>query len=194
MSFPTATLDAALGGITITQASLHTGFPGSTGINEVTGGTPAYAKKAVTFNASSGGTRLMAAAVTFDVPASTIRWVGFWNGGTFVAYAPNGGATPREFVALASDDYLYSPAHGYSDTQKVVFFNGTVPGGLVEGTVYFVRDSSADRFKVAATSGGAAIDLTSSGSSKCVVCAITEEVYAAQSTHQLSSASLDLLL
>lgn len=36
----------------------------------------------------------------------------------------------------------------------------TLPGGITEGTTYFVRDVSGSTFKVAATSGGAAIDLT----------------------------------
>jgi len=36
----------------------------------------------------------------------------------------------------------------------------TLPGGISEGTTYFVRDVSGATFKVAATEGGAAIDLT----------------------------------
>lgn len=177
-----------------TDASLHSGFPGATGAAELFGGSPAYARKAVTFGAASGGQRNLGGAVTFDVPATTVRWVGFWNGSTFMAYAPNGGASPREFAVNSSADTLLSPGHGYSDGEKVVFFNGTVPGGLVEGTIYFVRDATADAFRVAATLGGSPIDLTTAGSSRCLVCAITEDVYATQDTHQLTSASLDALL
>jgi hypothetical protein len=187
MSWPASTKNAMLGGLTFTHASLHTAFPGTTGANEVTGG--AYARKSITMNAPSGGQRLLNAAVTFDVPASTIRWIGLWNDAVFVGCAPNGGATPRNFVAIASTDVVYAPGHGYSDTQKVVFFNGTPPGGLTAGTVYYVRDSTSDGFKVAATSGGTAIDLTSASSFGCVVCAITETVYAVADTHQLSAAT-----
>jgi hypothetical protein len=179
-----------LDGQAITLASLHTAFPGSTGANEVTGGAPAYAQKAVTINAASGGSRVLNAAVTFDVPACTVKWVGFWNGATFVGCAPNGGATPKNFMAIPSTDTVYSASHGWSDTQKIVFFNGTPPGGLTEGTTYFVRDSATDTFKVAATAGGAAIDLTSASSFGCIVCAITEDVYAVQGTHQLASATV----
>lgn len=64
----------------IVTASLHTADPGTTGTSEVTGGSPAYARKAITFNASSGGAVASAADVTFDVPAATtIAYIGFWD-------------------------------------------------------------------------------------------------------------------
>lgn len=189
MPIPTATLDAMLNAITFTQASLHTSFPGTTGANEVTGGTPAYAKKAITVNTSSGALRALAAGVTFDVPACTVRFIGYWNGSTFLECAVNGGATPKNFISLSATDTFYSPSHGYADTTPVVFVGGTPPTPLVEGTTYYVRDSATDLFKIAATSGGAAIDLTAPASFGCVVCAITEQVYGSQSTHTLSTAS-----
>jgi hypothetical protein len=190
MTLPVGTKNSMLDGQAITLASAHTDFPGSTGANEVTGGAPAYAKKAVTINAASGGSRALNAAVTFDVPACTVKWIGFWNVGTFVGCAPNGGATPKNFMAVASSDLVYSSGHGYSDTQKIVFFNGTPPTGLTEGVTYFVRDAATDTFKVAATSGGVAIDLTAASSFGCVVCAITEDVYAVQGEHQLATATV----
>lgn len=189
MTWPAATKNNMLDGQTFTLASAHTDFPGSTGTNEVTGGTPAYAQKAITINAASGGSRALNASVAFDVPACTVKWIGFWNSATFIGCAPNGGATPKNFMSIASTDTVYSAAHGYSDTQKIVFFNGTPPAGLTEGTTYFVRDAATDTFKVAATSGGAAIDLTAAPSFGCVVCAITEDVYAVQGTHTLSTAT-----
>lgn len=190
MTWPTTTKNNFLNGQTFTDATLHTAFPGTTGANEVTGGAPAYAAKAITINAASGGQRALNAAVTFDVPACTVKWVGLKNAGVFVGTAPNGGATPKNFVSIASSDLVYCPAHGWSDTQKIVFFNGTPPGGLTEGTTYFVRDSATDTFKVAATAGGVAIDLTTAASFGCVVCAITEDVYAVQGTHQLNAATV----
>ncbi|MDD4482714.1 MAG: hypothetical protein PHP18_05805, partial [Bacilli bacterium] len=63
---------------------------------------------------------------------------------------------------LVPDVELY-----YSNTDRVVFTSpGTVPSPLVEGTVYYVRDVDAttETFKVAETSGGVAIDLTTNGS------------------------------
>jgi hypothetical protein len=66
-------------------ASLHTGNPGSTGASEATGGTPAYARKALTFASAASGTAT-AGEVTFDVPAGTYTHFGVWSastGGTF---------------------------------------------------------------------------------------------------------------
>lgn len=192
MTLPTLTKNDFLNGQDIDAASAHTAFPGSTGANEVTGGSPAYARKAVTLAAAAGGSRGTSASVTFDVPACTVGWLGFWKAGLFVACAPNGGATPKNFMSIASTDIVYSAGHGWSDTQKIVFYQGTPPAGLTEGTTYFVRDSTTDSFKVAATSGGVAIDLTAAPSFGCVVAAISETVYGSQSTHQLSAATVTI--
>lgn len=66
--------------------SLHDDDPGTDGSNEITGGTPAYARKQGTWDAASGGERALNADLTFDVPATTVAWVGVWSaesGGTF---------------------------------------------------------------------------------------------------------------
>ena len=53
----------------ITHASLHDGIPSDAGSNEITGGTPAYARKAVDFDAASGGTMAKDATdPVFDMP------------------------------------------------------------------------------------------------------------------------------
>lgn len=67
-------------------ASLHTADPGTTGTSELTGGSPAYARKALTW---TGGTvdGIATASCTFDVPASTITFAGVFTastGGTFL--------------------------------------------------------------------------------------------------------------
>jgi hypothetical protein len=185
MTIPAATKNAWLNGQAIDTASAHSGFPGTTGANEISGGS--YARKTITVSAASGGSRAMASAVAFDVPISTVRWLGFWSGSTFVFAVPNGGATPKNFMAVPATDLVWSTGHGYADTQKIVFYNGTPPAPLVEGTVYFVRDTLTDSFKVAATAGGAAIDLTAGSSFGCVVCAIIEDVYSIAGTHNLTA-------
>lgn len=69
---------------TVTQVSLHTGDPGPTGVNnECTGGSPAYARKSLTFAAASGGTATASSTPVFDVPAGTYTHVGYWAGATF---------------------------------------------------------------------------------------------------------------
>lgn len=89
MAFTAAVRDDMLNDLDVlaTHASLHTGDPGTTGTNEVVGGSPAYARKAITWNASSSGSKTFTASVTFDVPAlTTVTHCGMWSassGGTF---------------------------------------------------------------------------------------------------------------
>lgn len=64
-------------------AALFTADPGSSGtvVGEVTGGSPAYARKAVSWGAASGG--VITASVTFDVPAgTTVTFAGVCTAGT----------------------------------------------------------------------------------------------------------------
>ena len=65
--------------------SLHSGDPGETGLNELSGGSPAYARKTVTLTAASAGTKTYSTGVvTFDVAAGgTAAYVGVWISGTF---------------------------------------------------------------------------------------------------------------
>jgi hypothetical protein len=68
------------------------------------------------------------------------------------------------FTADAGTDVCTSAAHGYSNGWAgTVSSTGTLPGGLTSGQTVFLRDVTANTFKVAATSGGAAINLTSAG-------------------------------
>ena len=57
---------------------------------------------------------------------------------------------------------ITSAAHGFNDNSEVKYANGggTDINGLVNGTSYFVVSSTTDTLKLAATSGGAAINLT----------------------------------
>jgi hypothetical protein len=64
--------------------SLHTADPGTTGASEATGGSPAYARKVITWAAPSGGSA-SGGTITFDVPAGTYTHIGYWDiasGGT----------------------------------------------------------------------------------------------------------------
>lgn len=49
--------------------SLHSADPGTTGTNEISGGSPAYARKSLAWTAGSTGTAT--ASAVFDVPAAT---------------------------------------------------------------------------------------------------------------------------
>jgi len=172
-----------------THLSLHSAYS-TTGANELTGGSPAYARKAVTYGAASTGSKAQSANVTFDVPAAAaVQFVGRWTaitGGTFLGMTSCGGSE-MEFAADTTADTITAAAHGLADTDKIVFVGDTPPAGLIEGTVYYVRDATTNTFKVAATSGGVAIDLTGLPGKKCVVSKIVPESYGAQGTYQVNS-------
>ncbi len=70
------------------RLALHTGDPGTANqaLLEVTGGTPAYARKAVAWNASAAGIATQNGDVVFDVPAGTVAWVSCWNVAGTVRY------------------------------------------------------------------------------------------------------------
>lgn len=191
MSLTVSAKNTMLAALSIDTCSLHTAFPGLTGASEVSGGAPAYARKAVAFAAPAGASRALSAAITFDVPATTVRWFGFWIGSTYVGYAANGGAQLLYVVDTVANN-VRSPVHGLANGTKVVFFNGTVPTPLVEGTVYFVVGATTDTFQVSATSGGAAIVLTGQPSNSALA-SIIEDVYAAQGSHTLSADSYGLI-
>jgi hypothetical protein len=181
----------------ITHLSLHTAYS-TTGTNEVTGGSPAYARKAATWAAASGRSKATSASAVFDVPAATtVRWVGGWDAvtvGDFKGMTPNGGGTPQGFVVPdATADVLECIAHGFTDAMMVVvwaFPGDPLPTGLAEGTVYHVRDATTDDLKLAATAGGAAINITAIGAG--YLQRIVEETFGAQGTHTVSSVTMSL--
>lgn len=98
-------------------------------------------------------------------------------GGRFDIYytgVPRGGTSddPNYWPDLAvtastATDFFTATggAHLLDNGDQVVFLSGTPPGNITIGTTYYVRDRTNNTFKVAATSGGAAIDLiTTNGS------------------------------
>ena len=81
------------------SVSLHTGDPGTTGANEATGGSPAYARKTTTWAGGASDGVVTGTAVVFDVPAGTYTHLGFWNGATFIggaALSSSTGALPGQ--------------------------------------------------------------------------------------------------
>lgn len=80
-------------------ASLHSGDPSTTGANEISGGSPAYARKAITWNAASGGALDNNANPVFDVPAgTTVAWVGLWSASTAGTFYGSADVTDEAFA------------------------------------------------------------------------------------------------
>jgi hypothetical protein len=94
MAFTDAVRDEMLNDLDglATHASLHTADPGTTGADEVTGGS--YARQAITWAAASAGSKTLTATVVMQIPpGTTITHAGTWSAisaGTF----RGGGALP----------------------------------------------------------------------------------------------------
>ena len=196
-----AMLDSAVAGApgTALFLGLHTAVGASS--TEVTGGSPAYGRKAITWN-SGVNPKTIVAAVTFDVPAATtIRAVGLWSAstaGTQRAWLPAGSTARRAFsvdaAGVTNNDFT-SAAHGLVAGNSVVVWptiGAVLPTGVAEDTEYFVIATglTTDTFRLATTLGGAAIDITAIGDGD--VQKFTPEVFAAQGTYQASSFDVSL--
>lgn len=85
-------------GTAATHAALFTADPGTTGsvTGEVTGGTPAYARKVITWGAPSNGT--VTGSVTFDVPTgTTVTFGGVCSALTGATLLDKGAVTSQTF-------------------------------------------------------------------------------------------------
>ncbi len=73
----------------------------------------------------------------------------------------NNNGTAFAITGTAATDLINAVAHGLNDGDRVIFPTLVGGAGLTAATVaYFVRDKTADTFKVAATLDGAAVDIT----------------------------------
>jgi hypothetical protein len=193
-------LDALSGGSPtsiIGFASLHTAYS-ATGTNEVNGGSPAYARKAITWSSASGGSKSASSSPVFDVPpGTTVAFVGLWSlssAGTFSGMGPNGGASQVAFTAATTGNLFTAPGSTYTNGQTVTLFPGagaTLPGGFTAGTIYYVVAASGATFSLSATFSGGAITVSAAGAG--IIQGITLESYGAQGTFTLSSDTLTIV-
>lgn len=214
MPFNTTALNVALDALDESATQItHVGIlaasadPG-TGTNhagtEATGGSPAYARQAVTWAAASSGTKSNSGSLTFDVPAGTYAYFGLFNASTgntnnYRGYIPFGGASAlKGFFSTdttLTNDQLFSVAHGMSDGDRVILYNvfsETLPTGLTEGTLYYVVSSATNTFKVSTTQGGAAVDITALGGGEGYWQRVVPEVFAAQGQITVAASALVL--
>ncbi len=173
------------------------------GGTEATGGSPAYARAAVTWGAAASAQKTNSGALTIDVPPGTYAFLLFFNNLTgntnnYLGYAPING-TVKGFGEVDStgvtNDTITSSGHGLTTDDRVQLFNvfaETIPTGLTEGTVYFVLASglTTDVFKVATTSGGSAINITGQG--ELFFQKVIPEVFASQGQITVAIAALVL--
>lgn len=199
MPYSTTGKNNMLGGIGATHGSLHTAVPNDSGSNEVSGGSPAYARKSVTLAAAGSGSWAITNNPVFDVPTgTTIYFFGLWDAittGNFLGWAPVNGGSIKGTATVSTADLFTDYSHGLTTDDRVTFQTVTgssLPTGLSATTIYFVLASglTTDAFKVSTTSGGSAVDITVAG--ECVWQKVIPQAYSAQGTYTLNSGSFDL--
>jgi hypothetical protein len=192
----------------ITHIGIHTLADPGTSTNatgtEATGGSPAYARQAVTWGAAASAQKSNTGALTFDVPAGTYGFLTMFNASTgntnnYRGYIPMGGASAlRGFFTVDTtlgNDTLFSRAHGMANTDRVMLFNvfaETLPTGVTEGTIYYVVGAATDTFQVSTTSGGAAVDITGIGGGEGYWQRVVPETFAAQGQITVAAGALVL--
>lgn len=196
-----ACLTGGLGNV-IGYVSAHTGIPDATGSNEASGGSPAYARQAITWGSASGGARANSGSLTpIDVPAGSYFGLGLWSAstaGTYYGWIPLNGtakAVGAVDTAAVTSDLINSPVHGLSAGDRVILspvMGGSLPTGLAATSAYYVLAAglTTDAFALSTTAGGSAVNITGAG--QLFWQKIIPETFAAQG--QLSVASGALVL
>lgn len=166
--------------------SLHTADPGETG-SQTTSETAYtnYARVAVA--RTSGGWTVSnnqvsnAAAVNFaqcgltgaDITHFAVGTAGS-STGKILYKAPLGSALQGPFTAK-TDDTITIPGNALSVNDRVAFYpipGATLPTGITEGTIYWVKTVSGADITISTTSGGAAVDVTAIGNGIAIKAAV----------------------
>lgn len=185
-----------------THLALFTAFPPIIGTNEVTGGSPAYARKAITFTANAAAGSISPStglSATFDVPAITVRAVGVvtaLTAGSLLCWSPAGASARRAFtVDDTAADTFESPAHGLANGDQVLVWPTIGAGlptgtGIAEDTTLWVVSATTDDFQLSTTQGGAAINVTAIGDGD--VQKFIPEVFGAQGQYVVTNYTVSL--
>jgi len=146
--------------------SIHNGDPSDGSTNEM-----AVTRVAGTYAAASGKSAALSATVPItNCPTGTVKAFSIWDslsGGNCLWTGWLTGA-PKAFTGEESAELITCPSHGLSADDQVVFYDdvvGTLPTGISEATPYYVISSglTTDAFKVSATQGGSAVNITAKG-------------------------------
>lgn len=162
--------------------ALHSADPGEAGTqstNEIS--APGYARKAVPRDGTgwvrSGNSISPFANQDFPAITSGSGTYQFWSVGTLasgagvILYKGVIGSNLGSFSALATDVITIAAISGVAVNDNIAFFatpGDVLPAGVVEGTVYFVKTLTGNDITIAATSGGATIDITGAGKGRAM--------------------------
>lgn len=84
--------------------------------------------------------------------------------------------TALSATGVAATDLITATGHPFANGDRVGFQSLTGGSGLTAGTTYFVRDAVGNDFKLAATSGGAAINFTTDITAATIIPAMPEYI------------------
>ena len=169
--------NAAVSPLTQIFYALHSADPGETGTqatNEVayTGYARVGVARSVGGHAVTANNVSPVAAVPFGACTAGTAVATFFSTGVAVSGAtkilhkgPIGSAL-GPFTATAADVVTVPGLTGVVLDDRVAFFvspASTLPGGIVEGTVYWVKTVAGNDITLSATQGGVTLDITSAG-------------------------------
>jgi hypothetical protein len=183
--FTTSGKDNAIAGVT--SVSTYVGLIKS--ITDWRAGTiteadfTGYARKAITWDAaeataaSDGRQQKNTSQIAFDAnTGSNQDIIGYFITTASTAGTPKGiflldADAPVIGTVAAATDLITAPAHGLAADQRVFFLKspvGTAPDAFAENTAYYVLAAglTTDVFALSTTSGGAAVNPTSSGTAR----------------------------
>lgn len=157
--------------------SLHTADPGEAG-DQTTSETAYtnYARVGVVRSGSgwtvSSNSVSNAAAINFAACGLTGATITHWAIGTDSSGAgkllykgPLGTVVQGPFTAK-TDDTITIPGHSLAVDERVAFypaFGSSLPTGITEGTIYWVKTVSGADITISTTQGGSALDITAIG-------------------------------
>jgi hypothetical protein len=180
--FTTSGKDSALGGITsnVTHIALIKGVTDWRAGTVTEADFTSYARKAITWAAaeatsdSTGRQVKNSGAINFDANTGAnqdiIGYAGYTasTNGTCKFIGLLDSDSPIVGVSETTGETITAPAHGLAADQRVFFMKaplGTAMAGPSENTAYYVLAAglTTDVFTISATSGGAAVNITTAG-------------------------------
>lgn len=169
--------NAATSPLTNIYVALHTAWPGEAGVQNTSEcAYGSYARVAVARSGSgwtvTNNVVSPVASVEFPEATSGTESAMFFStgvassGATKILHMGVIGSSLGPFVGATNDTITIPGLSGLAVDDRIAFFappGAALPSGITEGTVYWVKTLSGDAITIAATQGGAAIDLTTVG-------------------------------
>lgn len=185
----------------VTHMSVHSAVPDDTGSNEISGGSPAYARKAVDWDAAASGSKSKDITdPVFDIPAgTTCYFYGLWTAvtaGSFRGFAPIAGGSVKGVATVEADDDIFrSKGHGLVENDYVyirTIAGESLPTGLSATQIYRViaGNLTTDTFQLSTSQGGSAQLVTTDG--EFFFQRIIPETFGSQGTLTCDDADFDL--